>query len=399
MFDGLKLRPNPAIGAHLRYHPLLKWNNKGIGLTGKEKFQAQYNNLIFKGDSESCYRIRGSLPKFFQGHNHQDLTASGIVSALHLFSQTFDIDPADLTMENIEIGVTITRPYPIEQILSAIILHQGVTALRMEYPGIEIEHDAYRIKIYDKSHQCQLEDDLIRVELAFNKMGPLKKYGLRTAADLMNEQTWPQLSQHFLKSISGVLIVTPDAPTHGLKAAQRQLVERAFDRNYWMNQKPRLRKERRDRLEWIYSQQGIRSLKETLTCLIQEKVKELFACSAEVCSLENRIIAPTEMEQNVKAEIEENRTNSSLVINHAILRNGNGAEKKKCLTCGQDISHQAAASKYCSEWRHGKKGKRCRNKGSNRQRTLKIIESRGPMLFDHTDYVKPIRLCKPSTSM
>jgi predicted RNA-binding Zn-ribbon protein involved in translation (DUF1610 family) len=50
--------------------------------------------------------------------------------------------------------------------------------------------------------------------------------------------------------------------------------------------------------------------------------------------------------------------------------------KRVCVSCGRDISHQKAGSKFCSENHYGKQAKRCRNKASNTARKTKLIEAR-----------------------
>jgi hypothetical protein len=66
---------------------------------------------------------------------------------------------------------------------------------------------------------------------------------------------------------------------------------------------------------------------------------------------------------------------------------------RRCLTCGRDITDQRPGSRYCSQTRYGKDGKRCRNAGSNprnnRLRSLGHIE-REPLLFDHRPFIVPL---------
>jgi hypothetical protein len=87
-----------------------------------------------------------------------------------------------------------------------------------------------------------------------------------------------------------------------------------------------------------------------------------------------------------KSTVPQNNPSNSVLIPVTQEPTGN----RCCQSCGKDISDQKPGSKFCSEWKYGKEGKKCRNGGSNpihnfRRREEKIRQ-RG-LLFDTSQFL------------
>lgn len=395
MFDGVKIPITGRAQLRLRTHPLLTWKPNGVDRIGRERFVATWGAFLFKGDATRCTSMRGSFHKhYFGGENWQDFTREQFAEAVAAVCLALGLHPSALRLSNVEVGVNIVPPRSTSAVLRSIVLHrtQRPNAMRQGV-GVEIQHTAYRLKIYDKARQYGRHGELLRFEVAVRKMRTLERYGVRTLADLLDPKVWTAMRGYLLDRFNELLIVEPDIFTEGLKPVERELLNRATDPAYWIALERRPRSEKRRTLDAIYSRHAPNGLKAALRALIASQAEELNA--GPMAATDARTYSPTGVEVLNTSVEDPERTFSPLALRGANVRSvfskvDRSSEGVRCCpVCGRDITHQHPRSQVCSERLYGKEGKRCRNTLSNRTLSLRRMDVRSAPLFDQRPFIRP----------
>ncbi len=394
MFDGVKLRIQGRDQQRLRSHHLLSWKPKGVDTLGRERYVARWGAFTFKGDATRCTQMRGSFhQQHHGGENWADFTRDHFAEVVASVCIALGLHSSTLRLANLELGVNILPPIPTPDVLTCIVLHrtQRPTPFR-EGIGIEVLHSAYRFKIYDKARQYNRPGELLRFEVAVKKMRTLGRYHVATLSDLLEPATWIALQGYLLARFDELLIVQPGVHAEGLRPAERELLARASDPNYWVGLTKGQRSEKRATLANIYTRSASPNLKATLRALIASKLQELNNAPEQFAEDGPRTFAPTGNDLPGTPSAGTERTFSPHVIKGAKVRfEGTGKEVRRCPVCGRDITHQDPRSRVCSERLYGKEGKRCRNALSNRSLSLRRMDVRSYPLFDQTPFVTFLR--------
>jgi len=156
---------------------------------------AYYRGIKFVIFDTGLVTIEGSFHKYWNGgeHNYNDFNLTSLKVVLKEFLNSFEISPSDAIINQLEVGLNISTPYPANKILQHIFLHKTKEFLKCytktEGNYYQTEHQHYYIKIYNKSLQYKkhykVEKDLLRVEIKY-KRPRLKKIGVNTLEDLIN---------------------------------------------------------------------------------------------------------------------------------------------------------------------------------------------------------------------
>ncbi|MBS0537098.1 MAG: hypothetical protein JSR72_23835 [Proteobacteria bacterium] len=412
MIDGVKLRIYPDAQRRMREHALLagRWRSRGEGKAGEQRHAAKWSGWTFTGDATRCWEVRGSFHKVHHGGtNWQDYTFTQFRDTVAALCDAFGLHDAGLTLATLEVGANIIPPIPTAAVLRSIVLHKDATPVPMQKgEGIQIVHAAYRFKIYDKAAQYRehVNGELLRFELKANKMRTLARCKVQTVADLLDPVAWTRLRAFLLAKFAELLIVEPDMPTEGLRPAQRDLVANAAVPSNWQALNRWTRSRRRKEYTALVQRIQPNGLKPTLRELIAAKLSELNNCN--VCTKgtagtpcpECATFAPRGHHPAKAPRKGQSATFAPLAIRGANVAPtvpvpGEVAHPsevpsegvRRCLACGRDISDQDPRSRVCSERIHGKAGKACRNKLSNRSLTLRRMKVRGLLLFDEQPFV------------
>lgn len=392
MFDGVKLRIQGRDQQRLKSHHLLNWKPNGVDRLGRERFTAKWGAFTFQGDATRCTLMKGSFHMHHHGgENWADFTRAHFAEVVASVCIGLGLHFANLRLANLEVGVNIVPPIPTLDVLRCIVLHRTQRPDRMKEPaiGLQIQHAAYRFKIYDKARQYDRPGELLRFEVAARKMRTLERYGVRTLADLLEPRTWTALQGYLLARFDELLIVEPNLHAEGLRPAERELLARASDPNYWVGLTKGQRSEKRATLARIYTRHASPNLKTTLRELIASKLQELTSDLERFAEVANLTFAPTGEEVTPGVSEGPKLTFALHVIKGAKVRGeGSNEEVRRCPVCGRDITHQDLRSQVCSERLYGKDGKRCRNTLSNRKLTLRRMAVRSSPLFDQTPFIR-----------
>lgn len=204
MIDGFKIIIQDFDPNHWQDNPYLSLNivvNEGTGvLVSGEKF-ADLDGLRFSVSpcksppGKYFAMIRGSLHRWANngGDNAQDFTFAQLKAAITKLCEVANIDPHRCTLHKLEFGVNIPAPMPAAQFLRRIVTlpDRPFVAMNPKKPalGKVATVNELKLKAYDKGQQTGSHvNNLVRLEVATDRMRPLQKANIKTLADLLNPQ-------------------------------------------------------------------------------------------------------------------------------------------------------------------------------------------------------------------
>jgi hypothetical protein len=370
MIDGVKVKCLGINAKDWEENSLLDFKSGVVLETGEildnGKKVAFYNGLYFQlipstvSETTHCY-IKGSIAKYHTDGktNAFDFTASMLLTVLNDLKEKFNIDPSKAVLENLEYGLNIIPPIEVKKVIKGLIAYKNNGFKTFSIPDTELGQcigmkNYQTIKFYHKTEQdTNALSNLLRIEIAVKRMSIISKYGIKTLADLTAIKVNPLLQN--------ILNVWNDCIFIDEKRKYREMA--GFERSKWLFYiNPRkwedLEKKQRYRMKkhfiHLNSKYGLGNIKEEISLLITQKIKELTAETTLenvhlLHSFSNTFNSPktkpkcppfTRLDKGVKGTLKTIKNSK-----------GNGHKKinKKCKVCSKDISTQKAGSKFCSK--------------------------------------------------
>lgn len=195
MIDFIKLYDLKMNLSRIHSNVYLKpfWNTTlrdetGEILVGSAKYRGC--NFLKKFDK---IRFEGSIHKYFNNgeHNHNDFYVDDVMNVIKELKEKLEVDIYGSQLCNIEIGVNVLLPFPVEKVLNNIIAFKGEPFNRIrdkKQDYCQCVRSQFIIKIYNKSLQYGLSENLLRFEVKVLTMQFLRKKGVevRYLSDLLN---------------------------------------------------------------------------------------------------------------------------------------------------------------------------------------------------------------------
>lgn len=225
MIDGIKFIVYNIDPNHWQGNPYLSPNvvvKEETGeIVGDEKF-IYLNGLRFSirphKDHPGTYfaEIKGSLHRWANdgGNNSNDFSFARMEAAILELCTLANVAPHLCIIRNLEFGVNILVPMPAAQFLTRIICLPNrpflpMTAKDVNF-GKELIINELKLKTYDKGKQIGNKiNNLLRLEVATEKMRPLKKANIETLADLLDPRNLSALGVILFKLVADIITDEP----------------------------------------------------------------------------------------------------------------------------------------------------------------------------------------------
>ncbi len=155
------------------------------------KVEAKYKGLTFTVFIEGKAFIQGSLHKYWNDgfHNHNQFTESKFQKMLERLCGELSIHPRNIRIQQLEFGLNIAPPADSNDILEGCIRHKNKEfnvdrSASMFYK--QVEHDKYKLKIYNKAVQYDLPDENLRIEVNYKNWSQFRRLGIHTLQDFID---------------------------------------------------------------------------------------------------------------------------------------------------------------------------------------------------------------------
>ncbi len=393
MIDFVKVQINLA-SANILDNDLLDLKSEVSNKTGEvitSRKIANFRNLKFTViNDQHCY-ISGSLHKYWHdGINYDSFSINEIVNAINDLRDRFNIDLSQAELRNLEVGVNLRElPVPTGSFIRSVIIHKGepfnrIKNLHRKSIGIEVYHQRYGIKIYDKGRQYSLPYPVLRFEIKFSKMHDLNALGIYNLFDLCDPENYKHLKKYVLDKFNEILLIEPQLQKKKLKPVEERNLPNYTNPKYWENLKygnPKNYDYHRKRYQQIISNY--------IPYPVQTQVADLMNKTW------NKLAQPDE---NTLAKLTTFRKKKFSHFNPSYkeLKYLNIPEPykigRRCKITGIDISDQRPGSKFISAKNVGyKEAHKVRNQDSNPRNNLKrrVRKYIGcQTLFNMNDFLK-----------
>lgn len=348
---------------------------RGLDLKLKPSINEGYNLLI-----------NGSLHKFHNcgEHNADQFTFAKLLQSIDSLIDILGISADKCLVHGLEIGVNVSLPFSPLRVLKNLVCYRSRPFTQINKrnisKGLQCSLTQYRVKVYDKAKQSDIDcGNVLRFEVAVDKMQVLSKYGIVTLADLQCIGKVKHLIGVLEEALN--LIVWTDTTVNLNKLSNREQKQWLYFSNPKTWQQLSKFQKNRSIKKWgnlLYRYGNNIDLK----AYVVKTWEHLFEQNFEA---EN----PQPFYQHFqKSEAEKNATFLPLVCTVKKLRNTYEKDtssntifylkevipkqqKRYCLSCGREITNQPKRSIFCSEKLYGKSAKKCRNKSSNKRRDRK----------------------------
>lgn len=344
--------------------------------------------------------LSGSLHKYHNHgeHNANDFGLADVREVLENLSSEFGIDPPAAKLRTLEIGLNLLLPahIPVAHVLASVVAYGPkqftdlkLTRNRQKYGKVCARSD-YQIKVYDKGKQQGWKRrDLLRVEVKVLKMRKLERFGIATLADLTDPAKVAPLGEWLAGFVADLVFIEPGSIDES-QLTERELLdlERWMNPTRWEGWKPQQRKRQKTRLSAFFDKYAKSNLQNKLCQAIIETWEYLTYRKQKKGICFHQVPDGPEAEEMymfsplvwmVKTYPQGGNSYPSQTSSNFLKKNGSSypqsrterIEKRECISCGRNISHQKKGSLFCSERDRGKAAKACRNVDSNRRRTLR----------------------------
>ncbi|MEA5139832.1 hypothetical protein [Arcicella rigui] len=357
----------------------------------RKKRIAEYQGLTFKllpSAKSGGYTmlLSGSIHKYRNNgkHNYDRFTVTHCVTVIEELFTVFGIDPKQAVLHSLEFGVNIKLPYPVQKLIQSVVVNKNKpyeAIAKSRRNGVVCVRENYEFKIYDKGFVCGLDENIIRVEYHVSRMKDLEGYGIVTLSDLTDKTKVNPLLDLLIGALDDTVFIPTDSDLSSLTKKQK-INFHAMGKPYtWKDYTPKQRFDKRIMLSRILEKCKAFDYQKDLKERVLEEWKTLFIEPIEALQRSNIYtnISVSEAHKNVMFSP---LVYSVKTLQNHFLENRDNKEKKDgkslkltidkryCKTCGKEIIGSRKNSLFCRKSTNPN-AKQCRNKDSNKRRTLK----------------------------
>ncbi|UUW10233.1 hypothetical protein NLG42_05365 [Flavobacterium plurextorum] len=270
--------------------------------TIKEEGKPERTHVFFIGSIHKMWNELNGIKapnydekKLYKGFNGNQFTLNDIVEVRTHLEDLFDCKASQMIFQNIEFGVNLILDYNPILFIKGLLYHKNIM-FEFSHKGnsARVIHCNFIIKIYNKSYQYGMSENVIRIELKTLKMEELKGKGIpiNTFEDI-NENTLDKVSKLLIKRFSEIRHY--DYSIDKKKLTERKLNEAGNYSNprYWIND---LEPNERDRY--------LKRLDSITTKFSKKRFQRISIEIGKKCSTINRLFADkTKKEINKKCSV------------------------------------------------------------------------------------------------
>jgi len=366
----------------LENNPLLEFINKVNTRTGEleHKEIATVRNIDFMIVKKRFINIKGSFHKYSNDgvFNHNRFSIKKLFNVLEELTSNYGLNPNHCHLHNIEFGVNIILPFPVNDFLNAVVLFKGTEYNNRNFLSrgkmLKFIFSQYELKLYDKGMQYGCDDNILRIEIKVIRMEYLKyrRIDLECYSDLLNMEIANKLAILLTSAVEELLVYDSTVSIKRLSNRERIVFINGKNPRYWVELKTQSKEKFKYYLKSfrkIAIKYGtIDNIQKRVVDLMKLELNNLMQIDLETTQKINYFLSSFEFRNH--PELTEMELNNLPHINHSnsmLIKDDIQPQQleKCCLTCGRDISGQKRSSKYCSEKYYGREVKKCRNDESN----------------------------------
>lgn len=358
----------------------------------RKKRIAEFQGLTFKllpsaKSGGYAMLLSGSIHKYRNEgkHNYDRFTFTDCVKVIEELFEVFGIDPKQAKLHSLEFGVNIKLPYPVQKLIQSVVVNKNKpyeAIAKSRRNGVVCVRENYEVKIYDKGFVYGLNENIVRVEYHVNRMRDLEGFGITTLFDITDNAKVNPLLDLLVGALDDTVFIPPFAELSSLTKKQKILFHSLGKLYTWKDYTPKQRFDKRIMLGRILEKCKAFDYQKDLKERVLAEWKTLFAEPIEVpkkatfspsflVSEAHKNVTFSQLEYSVKTLRNHFLENKENEREKSLKKDGFQNVERCCLSCGKPITQNRKGSVFCSV-KYNSLAKHCRNKDSNRRRTLKL---------------------------
>ena len=276
LIDYIKILVKSVNIEHLYSNPNLTFFRKVSTQTGEVKTKeiAHYHfcnitiydngTVIFKG---SIHKFWNSLnqclaPNYktdnYVGFNGNLFNYQNLQDTIKHLVELFDCKPQQMIIRNVEFGINAEIDFNPNKFLKGLLFHNG-TPFESQFNRnyYEVMHQQYKIKIYNKSYQYQMNNNVLRFELKYFKMLEIHKLGVFTLNDLTGIN-FIKIFNLLLKRFDEIVYFDKTIIENTLSKNEKTMFKNYSNLSYWIDDlKPNHRHRHKKRLKELIEKKSM----------------------------------------------------------------------------------------------------------------------------------------------
>jgi hypothetical protein len=212
-----------------------------------KRYKAKYKNLEFTLYPNDCVLINGSIHKYHNNgsHNHDDFTIENVGIVIKDLQMKFGIIPKKTSVHNLEFGCNIKLSYCPDILLDKLLAFKNKQFSDMEIrargKGKVASFYQYVLKIYNKTIQYNLTDNVLRFEKKVTSMVAISKSPVYLS-DLIDIE-FCELCRDQLFDMLNSIIIAESFDSKTLTELHKRKLASALNPKQWenINSKQRLK--------------------------------------------------------------------------------------------------------------------------------------------------------------
>lgn len=247
----------------------------------------------------------------------------------------------ELNVCNIEFGLNIIPETDTKNLINGLLFYKKTPFKVGDFPYFKkTDATSYKqIKAYAKGLQFEdypeygINPNTFRFEVKSKQAKNIRKYGIATAADLLNLETYNRLGQTLLDEWENVLPINLTPDLSGLKSDEVQFIENAKTFDFWDDLKTQKHRNtfHLNKEKYFNILQRKNNLHTQIKRQIIDKLYQFSKCANS-----------TQRTTINRGKVQNGKTTSALI-------NLESAHFNKCLVTGLDISTQKKGSRFLRE--------------------------------------------------
>lgn len=179
--------------------------------------------------------VQGSIHKYWHGHNYSIFTIDEALKAFTHLLAILEVSPEDAKILQIEYAKNLIIFYNPDLFINRLICFKTKPFERMgnyEKIGKVCYQKEYNLKIYNKSKQCNLKANILRIEKKVTDSYHLKRFGINTIADL-TETKGTELMQDLTTCLDEVIFDDKSINESQLTTRQKLALSKYRNATFW----------------------------------------------------------------------------------------------------------------------------------------------------------------------
>lgn len=192
------------------------------------------------------------ISKKYSGFNGNRFNINNIYEVRNHLEKLFDCKSKDMMFKNIEFGLNLLIGYCPKKFIKGLLYHRNKPfEFRYAMNYAQASHQKYFLKIYNKSYQYSMSENVLRIEVKIIRSMELNKMGIKSFYDI-NDTSMNTAKKNLLNYFKEIVHYDYTINSNSLSLNDAFSIKNYSNINFWLNDlKPNHRDRHKKKLSKI----------------------------------------------------------------------------------------------------------------------------------------------------